>query len=92
MLLAQARPTYAMHTSICIPYPEETNKARQARTDANRVAQQVCRQNEPHDIKQARLDALRLAQQHRIDNETPAERQARLEAIRLAHLPQLSLT
>ena len=69
---------------MCIPYPVETNEARQARADTNRAAQQVSRQNEPHEVKQARLDALRLAQQHRIDNETPAERQVRLEAIRLA--------
>jgi len=34
------------------------------------VAQQVSRQNEPHEVKEARLNALRLAQQHRIDNET----------------------
>jgi len=70
--------------NMCIPYSVETNEARQARTDANRVAQHVSRQNEPHEVKQARLDALRMAQQQRIDNETPAERQARLEAIRLA--------
>ena len=63
---------------MCIPYPVETNESVQARADANWVAQQVSRQNEP------RSDALRLAQQHRIDNETPAERQARLEALRLA--------
>ena len=47
----------------CIPYPVETNEARQARADANRVAQQVSRQNEPHEVTQACLDALRLAQQ-----------------------------
>ena len=49
--------------NMCIPYPVETNEARQAGTDANRVAQQVSRQNEPHEVKQARLVALRLAQQ-----------------------------
>ena len=69
--------------NICIPYPVETNEARQAGTDANRVAQQVSRQNEPHEVIQARLDVLRLAQQHRIDNETPADRQAQSDTIRL---------
>ena len=41
----------------------ETIEARQAHADANRVAQQVSRQNQPHEVTQARLDALRLAQQ-----------------------------
>jgi len=69
--------------NMCIPYPVETNEARQARTDANRVAQQVSRQSEPHKVKQACLDALRLAQQQRRQNETTDKRQARLEAVRL---------